>query len=59
MTVFIIKLVVVILAFKMDPGKILHYVNIPVWGYNDAEIQGEVDALQLTVSNNSVLRLFF
>ncbi|XP_047021943.1 tetraspanin-33-like [Helicoverpa zea] len=46
MAVFIIKLVVVILAFTMDSGRLLHYINVPVWAYNDPEIQQEMDALQ-------------
>ncbi|XP_026742579.1 tetraspanin-14-like [Trichoplusia ni] len=44
--VFIFKLVIVILAFTMDTDKILRYVDVPVWNYNDPEIQAEVDFLQ-------------
>lgn len=44
--VFIFKLVIVVLAFTMDTNKILKYVSIPVWNYNDPEIQAEVDFIQ-------------
>ncbi|KAJ8722913.1 hypothetical protein PYW07_004093 [Mythimna separata] len=50
MVVFIIKLVTVILAFTVDGQRILHYIDIPIWGYNDPEIQQEIDAIQTTFS---------
>ncbi|CAH0604365.1 unnamed protein product [Chrysodeixis includens] len=44
--VFIFKLVIVILALTLDTDTLLKYIDVPVWNYNDPEIQAEVDFLQ-------------
>ncbi|CAK1582270.1 unnamed protein product [Parnassius mnemosyne] len=47
----IVKLVLVVLTFTLEPDVITSYLNIPVWGYTyDPEIQDEIDRLQVTLN---------
>ncbi|CAH0701999.1 unnamed protein product [Spodoptera exigua] len=50
MLVFIVKLVVVILAFTTTGYDIWRHINVPVAMYNDPEVQQEIDMLQSSFS---------
>ncbi|CAB3251924.1 unnamed protein product [Arctia plantaginis] len=44
--VFIFKLVIVCMAFTMDAETLINSFDIPVWNFEDPEVQAEVDYLQ-------------
>ncbi|KAJ2952556.1 hypothetical protein O0L34_g6878 [Tuta absoluta] len=49
--ILLVKLVVVVLAFTTDSDQIIHYINVPLWGYTtDPEIKDEVDSLQVALN---------
>lgn len=50
MLVFIVKLVVIILAFTTSGYEIWKHINIPVHMYHDPEVQEEIDMLQSSFS---------
>ncbi|CAH1646263.1 unnamed protein product [Spodoptera littoralis] len=50
MLVFIVKLVVVILAFTTTGYEIWRHINVPVHMYSDPEVQEEIDMLQSSFS---------